>query len=75
MDYIISAAIWAFLVYAGILVAVNLLHAGVNRYKVHYSVHGSGHDTIVLAESSDKARYTVQSMIPDAAVTGAFRVK
>jgi hypothetical protein len=39
-------------------------------YKVHYSIHGSGKDIIINADSSDDARHKVQDMFPDAVVTG-----
>jgi hypothetical protein len=42
--------------------------AGV--YKVHYSIHGSGKDIIINADSSGDARHKVQDMFPDAVVTG-----
>ena len=44
-----------------------------DQFKVHYSIHGSGKDIIVNADSSDDARHTVEDMFPDAVVTGVRR--
>jgi hypothetical protein len=50
--------------------------AGENdRYRVHYSIRGSGRDITILARSSDEARRTVADMFPDAVVTGAHRAR
>jgi hypothetical protein len=54
-----------------LLLSVQLVQA--DQFKVHYSLHGSGKDIIVNANSSDDARYTVESMFPGAVVTGVRR--
>ena len=56
-----------------ILMLVQVAQAA-DQYKVHYSIHGSGKDIIVNANSSEHARRTVQDMIPGAAVTGVRRI-
>jgi hypothetical protein len=43
------------------------------RFRVHYSVKGSGRDVIVLAESSAEARRTVMEIFPGAVVSGVRR--
>ena len=43
-----------------VLLSTQLVHA--DQFKVHYSIHGSGKDIIVNADSSDDAQYTVQDM-------------
>jgi hypothetical protein len=59
------------------LLAIMILvqSAQADQFKVHYSIHGSGRDIIVNAETSEDARHTVEDMIPDAVVTGVRRVK
>jgi hypothetical protein len=49
--------------------------AQADQFKVHYSIHGSGKNIIVNAETSSDARRTVQDLIPDAVVTGVFRIR
>jgi hypothetical protein len=44
-------------------------------FRVHYSIHGSGRDITVQAESSSEARRTVFDMFPRAVVTGVHRIK
>jgi hypothetical protein len=44
-----------------------------DQFKVHYSIRGSGKDIIVSANSSDRARHTVEDMLPGAVVTGVRR--
>ena len=56
-----------------ILILVQSVQA--DQFKVHYSIHGSGKDIIVNAETSDDAKHTVEDMFPDAVVTGVRRVK
>lgn len=43
-------------------------------YRVHYTLHGSGRDIIVQADSSDDARHTVEDMFPDGFVTGVRQI-
>jgi hypothetical protein len=45
------------------------------RWRVHYTIGGSEHDSIVPAESSAQARREVMAMFPGAVVTGVSRVK
>ena len=45
------------------------------RWRVHYTIGGSGHDAIVPAESSAQARREVVSMFPGAVVTGVSQIK
>jgi hypothetical protein len=56
-----------------LLAGIELVQA--DQFKVHYSIHGSGKDVIVNADSSDDTRYTVQNMFPDAVVTGFRRIR
>ena len=58
-----------------LLVLFLLPSARADQFRVHYSIHGSGRRIIVNAESSSDARRTVQEMIPDAVVTGAWRIR
>jgi hypothetical protein len=46
-----------------------------DQFKVHYSIHGSGKDIVVNADTPDDARHTVEDMIPGAAVTGVRRIR
>ena len=48
--------------------------AFADRYRVHYSIRGSGKDITVLAESSSEARRVVMDMFPGAVVTGVRRI-
>ena len=43
------------------------------RFRVNYSIKGSGRDVIILAESSAEARGTVMEIFPGAVVTGVHR--
>jgi hypothetical protein len=54
-----------------LLASAELVQA--DPFKVHYSIHGSGKDIIVNADSSDDARHTVEDMFPGAVVTGVKR--
>ena len=45
------------------------------RWRVLYSIGGSGHDAIVPAESSAQARHEVMKMFPGAVVTGVSQIK
>jgi hypothetical protein len=57
-----------------LIMSATLAVAGqVSQYKVHYSIHGAGHDIIVLAETSEEARNTVEDMFPNAVVYGASK--
>jgi len=47
----------------------------IATFKVHYSIHGSGRDVIVQAESSYDARRMVEDMFPSATVTGVWKTK
>jgi hypothetical protein len=44
------------------------------RWRVHYTIGGSGHDAIVPAESPAQARREVMNMFPGAVVNGVNRV-
>jgi hypothetical protein len=58
-----------------ILASTSLALADTDRFRVHYSIRGSGHDITVLAESSAEARRDVMDMFPGAVVTGVSRIK
>jgi hypothetical protein len=47
---------------------------GIHHFKVLYSLHGSGHEIIVAAESTSDARSTVQTLVPEAVVYSAIEV-
>jgi hypothetical protein len=49
--------------------------AFADTFRVHYSVHGSGRDITVQAESSQEARRTVMEMFPNAVMTGVHRIR
>ena len=49
--------------------------AFADTFRVHYSIHGSGRDVTVQAESSSEARRVVMDMFPGAVVTGVRRIK
>src|SRR6516165_2715833 len=49
--------------------------AQADQFKVHYSLHGSGKDIIVKADSSDDARHTVEDMFLHAVATGVRKVR
>jgi hypothetical protein len=57
-----------------LLTCVSVMATEMARFRVHYSISGSGHDITVLAESSADARETVMAMFPDAVVTSVKRV-
>jgi hypothetical protein len=46
----------------------------VRNFKVRYSLHGLSKQIIVAAESSYKARETVQALFPEATVYSAIKV-
>jgi hypothetical protein len=49
--------------------------AWAGSFRVHHSIHGSGRDITVQAQSSSEARRTVMDMFPRAVVTGVHRIK
>ena len=57
-----------------ILLTASMALAATDRYRVHYSIRGSGKDITVLAESSSEARRVVRDMFPGAVVTGVRRI-
>jgi hypothetical protein len=45
------------------------------RWRVHYTIGGSEHDSFVAEESSSQARHEVMAMFPGAIVRSVKRVK
>jgi predicted small secreted protein len=58
-----------------LLLTTSIAFADTDRYRVHYSIRGSGRDITVLAESFSEARRTVMDMFPGGVVTGVHRIK
>ena len=57
-----------------LLIAGSAFAGSAKSYRVHYTIHGSGKDIIVQADSSDDARRTVEDMFPDGYVTGVKQI-
>jgi hypothetical protein len=59
------------------LMIILLLMCGsamAGSFRVHYSIHGSGRNITVQAESSQEARRTVMDMFPGSVVTGVHQI-